>query len=784
MSVRRTILLALAAALWTSFAGAMEADERLQFADGLYARGLYALAIQEYNALLASNAVQQTADQVYFRRGECHRHLGDRVNADSDYRRVASEFPQSDYRHRAAYRRAQLFLDGGQVDEAIGLFRAALDGKPPADVASACLYFLGEAQERKALSDEARGTWERMLAEYPDGEFAPYAQLKLGALYGGGLKQPDRALEFYARAAAKPGTDRVAAEALFQMGEIQFEQKKYEPAAESFGKLIRAYPGDARAAEAPLKAAWAAHYAGRYADALRYAAPTNAAAGATNTAVAAEWLYLQANCERQLARHEAAIATYGRLIEAYPQSEYVSGARYELALVLYRAGRFEEAVAAARQVPETDRLVRDVYWVMAESYAAMDRQDDAIQYYRLITRKFPDSPLAADASYRLGHLLQAKGEFLEAARAFTKAATDAPNSDVAPQALFASAFCFDKAGQHGDAARDWGALVDRYPQHGLAEEALYQKGVSETRLERSADATETFRRLAERYPQGRFAADAHYWRGMLLREAGRREDALSELQLARKASPRPELQREVEFGLALLLQDLGRAGEAADLLTPLVRTPVRGKFTPALSRWLAERQLERGQYTNVLETAELLQQQTGGDTQLCAQAGWVLKGRAAMAMDRKDAAAEAFRKALAIDVKSPDAAEAALHLGELALAAGNTAEAQSCFERSAAMANTDRLLPVRAKAYAGLGRTANATRNPSAAARYFMSVAVLFDDDQLVPESLWLASEAFRAAGQPDAAAKALGELRERYPDSSYAKAPPPSVGSVTNAPP
>ena len=784
MNARRIHRVAAAAAALTAAgtlaAASMEVDERIQFADGLYARAMYALAAQEYTAAFAAAPTNAALDQATFRRGECYRHVGDRVAADRDYRRVIADFPRSEYRHRAGYRRAMLFYDAGQLDEAVTLFGEALAAKPPADVAAACLYFLGEARLRQERPPEAREAWERLLAECPGSEFESYARIKLGALYVGTLKQPARALEEYAKAAAKPANDRVAAEALFQAGELHFEEQAYEAAAEAYGKLLGSYPGDERAQQARLKAGWAAHFAGRYADALRYIAPTNGAA--TNGAAAAEaaqppgpeWLYLQANCERQLARNDAAIASYGRLIETFPQSDYVTAARYELALVLYRAGRFEEAIAAARLVPDSDRLARDVYWVLAESYAALDRQDDAIQYYRLIARKFPDIPLAADASYRLGHLLQAKGEFLDAARAFARAA-EATGADVAPQALFASAFCYDKAGQHEEAARDWGALVDRYPKHRLVEEALYQKGISETRLERAADAGETFRRLAERYPKGRFTADARYWRGMLLREAGRKEDAEAELRLALKASPRRELHREIEFGLALALQDLGRGDEAADLLTPLVRTPVREKFTPAMSRWLAERQMDRGNYTNALETADLLTQQAGPDAGAWAQSGWVLKGRASLALERKDAAAEAFAKALALDVKGPDAAEAALYLGDLALAAGRYAEAQADYDRAAGMASTDRLLPVRARAYVGLGKTASATNNPAGAARYFMSVAVLFDDDQLVPESLWLASRAFHVAGQDESATQAVRELRERYPESPYASKEPPA---------
>ena len=46
-----------------------------------------------------------------------------------------------------------------------------------------------------------------------------------------------------------------------------------------------------------------------------------------------------------------------------------------------------------------------------------------------------------------------------------------------------------------------------------------------------------------------------------------------------------------------------------------------------------------------------------------------------------------------------------------------------------------------------------------------MSVAILYDDAVLVPACLAGAARAFEALGQPDAAKRALDELRRRYPD-------------------
>ena len=58
----------------------------------------------------------------------------------------------------------------------------------------------------------------------------------------------------------------------------------------------------------------------------------------------AEWLYVRANCERQLRQYEYAIASYGRLLEEHADSRFAKPATYERALVYYGLDRMRSAI--------------------------------------------------------------------------------------------------------------------------------------------------------------------------------------------------------------------------------------------------------------------------------------------------------------------------------------------------------------------------------------------------------------------------------------------------------
>ena len=94
----------------------------MQFADGLYARGLHDLAIREYMTLLRDTPAFGKMDQVLYRIAESYRGAGNVAAADLFYKRVLREHPQSAYRHRAELRRAETVVLLEQLVLAAGGF--------------------------------------------------------------------------------------------------------------------------------------------------------------------------------------------------------------------------------------------------------------------------------------------------------------------------------------------------------------------------------------------------------------------------------------------------------------------------------------------------------------------------------------------------------------------------------------------------------------------------------------------------------------------------------------
>ncbi len=744
------------------------AEDRQALADGLFSRGLFDLAAKEYADLVAAQPAPANLDLLLFRLAECQRNRRLAAEALLLYRRIAAEFPKSPYRPRALLQQGLALLDEGQAAAAVDQLSALVDSQPAEAIRGAALYYLGDALEQTGKPAAALARYEQVRRELPAGEFAAYAGLRAAAMLGASTTAEDRtrADALYRELAERPVTPRIGAEALFQAAQMLFNRQAFGESATRYLQLLERFPEDLRARAACRPAAWACHNAGRFAEALKLA--TAALALPDRTPERAEWLYLKANAERQLDQRREALATYALMLSEFPAAEFTPAARYERILTLYRDGRYAEALEAAERLEQpAEDLVDDLLWLRAESAAALPDPARAVQYYRMLVKERPGSSFAPEALYRLGYLLQQQSAWTEASAHYLALSDKYPTNALAPRALFASGLCLSRAGQADAAIRDWRALEQRYPDHETAPEALYQRAVEELRAGRQAEAATALDELLRRFPQSPRRPEALFWRGSIWHAAGEPEEAARALRLALEAKPAREIEREAMYLLGTVLQQQGKEAEAAVLFQPLLEAPTREKFPPERLAWLAEFQQGRQRY-DLAEAAARSLLEVAREP-LWQQAAWVLLGRALRAKGDGDGARQAFTRALDLPVNGRFGPEAALRLGEQLLADNEVAAAEVRLRDAAVRAATPEFQGLRAHAYAALARAAEARQDPAAAVRYYLSVAILYDDPVQVPAALDRAATLLGGLGRAEESRTAARELVTRYPESAEA---------------
>lgn len=753
--------------LMPPWAAAVTPQEQMQFADGLFARGLYDLALDEYLRITRDSATFEQVDVALYRVGESYRRLGEPGAADRFYLRVMREHPDSPYARRAEFRSAETQWLRGEYEVAYESLAHLLERNDlPTALQWPAWYYRGDAARRLGRLDAARTAWQRILDAGIDSPLVAYAALDLADLY---RADPDRAEEvraLYGRAAETALDDESASAAWLRKAEWYFAQGAYHESAAAFDRLRAQWPEQAQTQAARLPTAWAYYHVGRYADTaalIDEGLPAAEAAGREQ----ADWLYLLANTQRQLLRPEAARATYGRLLAEFPDHELAAVARYERVLLSFREERYEEAVDEMVQLDPTAETRPDVYWMLAESYAALGRDDEAVQYYRLLLDADPVPERAVRATYRLGQLLLQRGDTAQAARLWQQVAADHPDADLAPYALFEAGVAWARLERYADAIREWDRFARRYPDHAWFVRARLQQGLAHLEVGQETEALAVLTEVRTQTADPARAGEAAFWVGVLHERAGRDEAAETAWNEAVDRLTPSSRQARAQYRLALLLQRQGRAAEAADRLQPLVSAAAVEDWPSALLHWLADYQLAAGNYGAALDVARGARQRS---TATADEQQWAhyIEGRALLGLGRRDEGQAALQQALETDGWTRAGAEAAWQLGELALDTGERAAAQGFFEQAAERAGEEAWADVRARAYFGLGRVAEQRQEWRDAARYYLSVGVLFDDTEWVPEALFRAARALQQADRPAEMKRTLDELVERFPDHEW----------------
>ena len=740
-------------------------EEQMRFADGIYLRGFYETAAGEYLALLRDHPDSARVPAALYRTGECYRQMGNQAGAERFYKRVTTEFPDSEQAPRAELRRAESAIAEGRHEDAAAVLNKLLLGKPAPDTAAAASYYLGFSRSKAGDRKGAVAAYERMLAEHGDSPYASYAALDLAAMHADEKDNDDQMTAWFEQAVESAATPAAKAEALFRWGDWAYRRERYQAAADTLQALLVELPAERRARDARLAAAWSLYYLDRTAEAMELSEKLVAEAADAETA--ASGTYLRANCLRKMNRDGEALADYQAVARNYPGSRFASRAAYEIMVTHFKRGEHEKVLAAAPAQPEAANEA-DVLWMRAEAERALGRTDLARGRYETLVKQFPKSPQAAPALLRLGEMAREAGRLEEAAGLFRRVADDYPKNEAVSEALKASALARSRAGDPEGALADWEALLAGKPDADAAAEARLQKALVQIELKKSREALETLDALLGERPDGAQAARAHYWRGVLLSEKSKWAEAESALRSALAAAPDAQTASLARLRLAVVLQRQDRMDEAADQIDPLLADAPRVAENPALVEWVVRRRFDQGQYERAAQAATALAENAGEPS--WRQIGWYWAGASQAQLGDDKAATALYEKAVGEKAATREGAEAQLLLAGLELKAGRTEKAEARYAAAAQSATGEDSLDLRARAYFGLGETAEAAGQFEKAARHFMSVAILFDDPEWTPHALFRAGGLFGRTGQKTEQAGAWKELKERYPESGFAR--------------
>ena len=755
MKKHRAFMLFVCAGLFLVSAHAqtpLEERDQRRLADGFFSRGLYDLALEEYQNLLDQVPKVGNRDVILFRTAESARQLQQLDQASGYYRQVIESAPESERAQRSRYRLAEIALGREEYEEAIQQLMLLVDSNPKPFLDAPARFMLGQAYEEEKRLPEAIEQYEFILETYPEKHLAEITALRLAMV---ATDSPKKQRAAYQRVLGQDVSDEMKGEALWGLARLETSQKRVDAAATLLWKLYTELPNHSRVQKEKLMIAWAQLQAEEFENALALYEETSEE---ERKAQEDTWVYLRAVSLQRLGREEEARKAYRYLLNSFDQSRFRAIAGYEFASLSAAAGDHERVLRLSKEVMQVPGRQMDGLWLLAESARASGNEEKAIELYGQLLKEYPESPRVPDAMFLQAILLRETnpGVSAETLEAFAKRY---PKQERAVEALRMAGDLVLAEKQDEKAHELWtkALMLSEEPDAGLLRRTAYLA----VRLERNDDAETTLKRLLSMDIPREEKGDAHYWLGVVLKRKGNADAANAQFTKALSNHPKAEWADRARLQQGQFYQQSGKDKEALDAFLPLVgesETPL----PDGLVVWLLDVAQRESTPQDQLKLAKALQQKDRPN--LLKEGGAYAEAEAFNAMRNSAKAIEAWQRGLDFNFSSVEAAEAALALGEVLVSVERWEEALKAFARAASTASEVERGRIQAEALAGMGKVEQARENWEAAGKHFLTVSVLFDDNDLVPACLEAAAECFDRAGQPERAAAARRERNERYP--------------------
>src|SRR5213596_1783861 len=743
-------------------------DQRqLDYANALFTRKLYDLAIPEYQKYLDDYPGRSGRANAYFSLGECYRNLSRSSNARTNLQKVLNDYSDSEFAGPAAFALAEMAFTDKDYATALPFFhRSGGRSKEPA-VALAARYFEARCLEALGRKDEAANIYAEVAESGNPNPYREDARVTAASIFAARGRKAE-ALKQYEALANEAQKPALKAESAVRGGMIALEliqadkgklDKSMVDRATALLQKGRTMPeaGKFRAiAQVGLRKLQ--YQTGQYAQLL---ADYKKELEKLPEAAQAEGLLLAANSERQLGHSKEAEAVYRQIIANYPDREEAKDAAYQRLINVYNSdpSALSAAVDEFLATNPTNERADQAKLLRAEALYKQQNYTDAAAIYGELRASELSPKLRAEAAYKLGLCHVQTKNVTGVIEAFTYYIQTFPDSPEMPAALGQRALAYEQSKNYSAARNDLNIILAKYPKAHEREATLQLKALILGQQENTKGMVDTFRQLLKEFPKSSVAAQAYYYIGKTAFEAKDYKTALTALNTAR------QLNKEQYYNLASLriilcqfyLKD--RSALTKEVNNFMANSP-NVNAPPEVLEWLGIEYYNEKNF----EAAEKYLSALGKiDNRGSLKPDFLFYlGDAATKLKNLPEAEDAFAKYLQVATDPAGKAKVLLALGAVKIGAHKPDDAQKIAEEIMLLQPEGR---VNAEARLLAGEVQLERGNFDDAGKAFKGVALLYDDPAITPRALDKAALAYRQAGKTEEADRLARELHERYPN-------------------
>ena len=337
-------------------------------------------------------------------------------------------------------RMARSFYETDRKWEAVVVYQELLDRFPQAAEREPSLFGIIVSLAEVNQPERAMARCQEYLREFKAGPNAETVGYLLGAV---ALQANDaRAAETYFGTMLETQPKSPYREQVrYLLGNAKFMAGKHDEATAEYKKYLSDYPKGQNVEDVVYRLALTALFSGKY---------------------------------------EEAMTELSSYMQKYPQGAFVSDARYRLAVCKYAASLYDEVISDCKAWERdyaNDQQLGEVLALLADSYAATDREEQAVPIYIQAYKTASTDEVMNYSLTAASKLLQKRGDWAKVSELFTEFLQEKPDHPGVVTALYWIGKAKAREGQVDEAKRITADTVSKYiadPQRESVEMLLTQ----------------------------------------------------------------------------------------------------------------------------------------------------------------------------------------------------------------------------------------------------------------------------------------------------------------------
>ena len=197
-------------------------QRQLIYANALFGRKLYDLAVPEYEKFLGLYPNSSDRVTALFYMGQAYRALNRIAAARTSFQSVLRDFPESELTGPASYGLAEIFFNEKDYASALPLFHRAAAKVKASALALSARYFEGRCLETLNRKDEARDAYQQVVAARNPNPYRDDSRLAIGAIFLAKGRKND-ALKQFEALIAETSKPSLKAEATVRAGLVALD---------------------------------------------------------------------------------------------------------------------------------------------------------------------------------------------------------------------------------------------------------------------------------------------------------------------------------------------------------------------------------------------------------------------------------------------------------------------------------------------------------------------------------------------------------------------------------